>query len=222
VSDLLAYARELEAEDAALAEAIAGVEELGREAVDVRARAVHAAVFLAALPQERAAAAAALEEAQVELERRLAEAREAEAQLERAEKEEAVLAARRAVVRTHDLAGGAERKVARLRAAAGELEEEARAVEVELLGLHRRAADLAGRLAGVRRVGDVGTLETGPAGAEAWAARAEAALFVARSGLETERERVIRQANELAASVLGEPLAASRVSVVRERLERQS
>ena len=52
-----------------------------------------------------------------------------------------------------------------------------------------------------------------------WAARAHAAVFVARSGLETERERVVREANELAASVLGEPLYATSVALVRQRLE---
>jgi hypothetical protein len=221
VSDLVAYARELEAEDDGLAEAIAAVEELRGRAGELRARAVHAAGFLAALPEARAAAAAALEDAQAGLERRVAETTEAEARLERAEKEEAVLAARRAVVRTRDLATGAERKVDRLRAAAEALVAEAWAVEAALPELDRRAVDLAGRLAGVPRAGEVGAPQPGPAGVEAWAARAEAALFVARGGLETERERVIRQANELAASVLGEPLAASRVSLVRERLERQ-
>ena len=55
-----------------------------------------------------------------------------------------------------------------------------------------------------------------------WAARAHAAVFVARSGLETERERVVREANELAASVLGEPLYATSVALVRQRLEERA
>ncbi|MBA3788673.1 MAG: hypothetical protein H0X21_08270, partial [Actinobacteria bacterium] len=54
-----------------------------------------------------------------------------------------------------------------------------------------------------------------------WVSRAHAAVFVARSGLETERERVVREANELAASVLGEPFSATSVDVVRKRLEQR-
>jgi len=131
-----------------------------------------------------------------------------------------VLAARRAAVRTRDLAGGAERKVERLRAEEVALEGEARAVAAELPDLDRLAAELAARLAHVRRAPQAGSAEAGPAGVAAWASRAEGSLFVARGGLETERERVIRQANELAAAALGEPLAASSVSRVREQLER--
>jgi hypothetical protein len=221
LTDLLAYARDLEAEDSALAEAIGEIEALRREAGELRGRASHALEFLGRLPEARTAAVAAREEAETELERRLAEAADAEARLEHAEKEEAVLAARRAVVRTRDLASGAERKVARLLADQEALEAEARAIEAGLPELDRLAAQLAGRLGGVPRAPAAGSPQPGAGGAAAWASRAEAALFVARGGLETERDRVIRQANELAAAALGEPLAASSVSRVREQLERQ-
>jgi len=220
VTDLLAYARDLEAEDSGLAEAIAEIEALRRQASELRGRARHALEFLARLPEALAAASAAREEAAAELERRLAEAAEAEARLERAEQEEAVLAARRAVVRTRDVASGAERKVARLRADQEALDAEARAVEAELPELDRVGAELAVRLGAVPRAPQAGVPARGAAGVAAWASRAEASLFVARGGLETERERVIRQANELAAAALGEPLAASSVSRVREQLER--
>jgi hypothetical protein len=59
----------------------------------------------------------------------------------------------------------------------------------------------------------------GIAGVLEWAASAHAAVLVVRSGLETERERVVREANELASSVLGEPLYATSVAAVRRRLE---
>ena len=212
MTDLLAYARELEAEDAALAGAAAEVEALRDAAAALRGRAERSGEFLARLPEARAAAAEAVAEAEAELERRLADLREAEAQLERATKEEAVLAARRAVVRTRDLAGGAERKLARLRAEAKALEEEARAVHAELPELDRIAGDLATKIEGLPEPVTIGVA--------AWAARAEAALFVTRSGLEAQRERVIRQANELGASAFGEPLVSTSVSLVRERLER--
>ena len=61
--------------------------------------------------------------------------------------------------------------------------------------------------------------ERGLDGLADWGARAHAAVFVARSGLETERGRVVREASELAASVLGDPLAATSVAGIRERLE---
>jgi hypothetical protein len=57
-------------------------------------------------------------------------------------------------------------------------------------------------------------------GLEEWASRVSAALLVVGSGLETERERLVRQANEIAASVLGEPAHAGAVSRVRAELER--
>ena len=53
-----------------------------------------------------------------------------------------------------------------------------------------------------------------------WTSRARAALFVTAGGLETERERVVREAAELGAAVLGEPTAATSVRLVRERVER--
>jgi chromosome segregation protein len=213
VSDLVAWARELEAEDAALARAIADVEAKRVAATELRARAEHAEKFLVRLPEARADAARAVAEAEAELQRRRADLLEAEAELERAEKEEAVLSARRAVVRTRDLVSGAERRLERLRAEQAALEEEARAVEAELPELERRAAGLAAGVEGLPAPAEVGVAS--------WAARAQAALFVARSGLEARREAVIRQANELGASALGEPLVSASVSLVRERLEQR-
>ena len=214
MTDLLAYARELEAEDAALAAAIEEVERLREATGELRRRAEYAADFLARLPERRAAAARAVAEAEGELERRRAELREAESQLEQATKDEAVLAARRAVVRAQDLVGGEERKVERVRLDAFAVEEEAAAAQAELPELERSASELAPLVEGLPAPAELGVAS--------WGARAEAALFVRRSGLEAQRERVIRQANELGAAAFGEPLLSSSVSLVRERLERQS
>jgi hypothetical protein len=46
-----------------------------------------------------------------------------------------------------------------------------------------------------------------------------AALFVVKGGLETERERVVREAGELGAAVLEEPPVGASVSLVRRRVE---
>lgn len=116
----MAYARELEAQDASLAEAIAEVDGLHREAREIHERAAHAEHLLARVSAERAAAGAAVDEAAAELAQREAEAKEAEEELARVEgsqKEEAVLAARRAAVRTRDAAASAERKLVRAREA---------------------------------------------------------------------------------------------------------
>jgi DNA repair exonuclease SbcCD ATPase subunit len=220
VSDLVAYARDLEAEDAALAEAIAEIDLVRGDVSMLRARAEHSVAFRTVLPGAREALAGRLAEAEQELDRRRREAADASAQLEQARQEEDVLAARRAVVRTQDAVTTAERKVARLREEADVLEAEAERVEAGLPELERRAAELAERLGGLRRASGPGEPGAGAERVAGWASRAEASLFVARGGLETERDRVIRQANELAAAALGETLAAS-VSRVREQLERR-
>jgi hypothetical protein len=88
--------------------------------------------------------------------------------------------------------------------------------------LESTARALADRLAHVPRVSHGASQVPAPglAGTIGWGDRAHAALFVVRGGLDTERERVVREANELAASALGEPVSATSVAGVRERLER--
>ena len=53
----------------------------------------------------------------------------------------------------------------------------------------------------------------------AWGDRVQAALLVVRGGLVAERERLLREAGELAAAALGEPLPGASVASVRRRLE---
>ncbi|HEY2371241.1 MAG TPA: hypothetical protein VGH82_01705 [Gaiellaceae bacterium] len=79
-----------------------------------------------------------------------------------------------------------------------------------------RLAARAGELAsGVRDVPPPGD---GLAGALEWASRARGALLLEHSKLVGEREAVIREANELTASILGEPLVSSAVAGLRDRL----
>ena len=54
---------------------------------------------------------------------------------------------------------------------------------------------------------------------EEWGARVRSALFVARGTLETERERIVIEANALGTAVLGENLGGTSVAVIRRRLE---
>jgi hypothetical protein len=57
-------------------------------------------------------------------------------------------------------------------------------------------------------------------GALEWSSRARGALLLQRSGLARERDEVVREATELLASVLGDPLTATGVAGMRERLAR--
>ncbi len=53
-----------------------------------------------------------------------------------------------------------------------------------------------------------------------WAGRADGALMLAGSGLAAERDGVVREANELAAAVLGEQPVPAGVEAIVERLDR--
>jgi chromosome segregation ATPase len=222
---LVRFARELEARDERLAAAIAEVDDLQRVAEEVRERARAVEAFLDRLPAEQAAAEGVLREAESKSRTRGRERGEAESELTRAEgsgDEERVAAARRAVVRARDAETSAARKLERALEALDRLAREAEALRAEAPALEERAHELARRLARLPRISQAGTAapEPGLEGTIEWAARARAALFVVRSGLEVERERVVREANELAASALGEPVAATSVSLVRKRIER--
>jgi hypothetical protein len=51
-----------------------------------------------------------------------------------------------------------------------------------------------------------------------WSSHAHAELFVAAGQLDAQRERVIREANELATMLLGEPTYGSTVGQLAERV----
>ena len=223
----LAFARELEARDAQLAGAIGEVAALQREVEQLRIRGTEIERFVVRLPEARETAAATVREAERELEAKREAARQAEAELERAEragKQDAVAEARRTALRFRDAAAMAERKLGRAVEERAALEHEAEAVQVEQPRLEEQARGVSNRLARLPRVSREATVEpeAGLAGTLAWAGRARAGLFVVRGGLEAERERVVRQANELGALALGEPVYATSVAGVRERLARGS
>ena len=220
----LRFSRQLEAEDVRLAAELREVGELEVETEDVRSRAVAADAFLSRLPAEREGASTAVRAAEEELERKREALVRAESELgvaERGRNEEALAEARRAVVRARDAASMARKKLERAVAALEDLERRAATVASQLPGLAESAERLSQRLATVARLSRQGTAppESGLAGTIDWSRRALAALFVARSGLESQREGVVRQANELAASVVGEGVAATSVEGARRRVE---
>jgi hypothetical protein len=214
VESLLSFAEELERRDADVAQALTGVERLQAEVEELRAHASAAAAFLEALPAALAERAADERVAIETRERAVQEVRTAEQLAERAGKEDERLEAERALQQARDDLHAAEFWVAQSGAAHAELERDgaARRVDAELLA--RRAVELA------PRVRDVTAGSANLDGALEWASRARGALLLQRSGLARERDEVVREATELLASVLGDPLTTTAVAGVRERLAR--
>ena len=84
------------------------------------------------------------------------------------------------------------------------------ALEAEAEASPSRRSSVAREVAEVPRLSDSGRAAPGASLAEIdeWGARAHAALFVVRGGLESEREKIVVEANALAAAALGEQTAA--------------
>jgi chromosome segregation ATPase len=215
----LAFALELEQRDEAVAQRLAALASLGDAVGALRTRADAILAFRAALPAERAH----LDDAGAEATRALELARDqlaaARAAVERARRDDAREAARADEARAAAAVRSAEERVERTEARRAALEREAEELAAEAGELERRAGELAERLAELPRVSDTPPPERGLEHAVDWAARAQAALLVARGGLESERERIVREANELASSVLAEPLHSTSVALVRRELE---
>ena len=111
--------------------------------------------------------------------------------------------------------------VARMRERVAALAGDEVALTAEADGLAVEARQVAGEVAEVPRLSDSGRSAPGTSLAEIdeWGARAHAALFVVRGGLESEREKVVLEANALAAAALGEQTGGASVALVRRRLE---
>lgn len=219
----LAFLHELERADEAAAAMLAELDDLAAEVERVREEAAKLADRLERLPGERVAAQAAREQAEaVAAERREAH-RAAEAELADAEQrrdEARIAAARRDELRARDLFHSAERRLERARAEEERLDGEEPAVREAAGKLAERARALAAALAERPALADVASPPDGatPADLAGWATEARAALFVARGRLAAEREAVIRQANELGALILGEPLTAQSAALVARRV----
>ena len=215
----LAFAIELEQRDEVVGARLAELAELTRAVRDVTNRAAEVHAFFGRLPAERELLARQAADAEAALARARA-AQEAAAQaVERARRDEAREAARRDEARAAADVRDAEERLDRLGARRGALEHEAEQLGAESADLERAAAGLAQRLEAAPRASRTAPPKAGLDEVAAWGARAGAALFVARAGLEAERERIVREANELASSALGEPLHSTSVALVRRRLE---
>ena len=136
--------------------------------------------------------------------------------------ERRLASAQRLLERARDSLAAGERRLERATATRAEVERKLAEGEAAIPGIEEEARALSRRLAEVPRISRTGLEppEPGLAGVDEWASRVAGALLVVRSGLETERERLIREANELAASVLGDQGAGTSVALARARLER--
>ncbi len=201
----LSELRDLARRDSELATEAAELRRRDLEARELRARAAAIDAFFAAYPQESGNRRAAVAAARAALARRRDELREAEAMLERSRNDDARIHAQHALDRARDHISVAETSERRAESDLGELERDAAELPVELAELERRS----------------GAEATGARALIAWASREHAELFVAAGQLDTLRERVIREAHELASMLVGEPTYGATVAQTLERVEAQ-
>ena len=199
---------------------LAELDELGREVGHIGDEAGRIRVRQESLPRERAEAERTLAEAEREADERRVSYEEA--QMAAAERDDP--AAARAEVRAHDLLHSAKRRALHARAELERLDHERGQLAEQNADLHGRGAEIAARLA--ERPGLAEAAGHPPGGSldelGDWATESRAALLVARSNLAAQRDAVIRQANELGALVLGEPLTAQSPAAVLRQVEASS
>ena len=215
---LLQIADELERRDALAAVALLDVERLQTEVDELRAQAGAVAAFLRDLPATLAVLAdeeLAAGTAQAASADALRVAEEALARVQERGNESARLEASRAGQHARDAVEDARLRVARAQQERVCIDAEAAEQGAEAERLERRGLELS---AHARLEHDVAPPATGLHGLLDWASRARGALLVSHAALATERDTVVREATELLAGVLGEPLSGVGVAGVRERL----
>jgi len=204
--------RRLATIDADLAARTGRLRELGDEVDAVRARATAIGTFFAGYHDAEARRRGATTEAREDRARRETELTAARTQRDAARNDEERASAERAVRRAEDRLAVAEARVARAGDAEAELEREAATLTAELPELGRRAARVSSQ---------VPDLPPEPSSTDElveWASRARANLFVIVRQLDGQRDRVIREANELGSMLLGEPLYGATTAQVERRI----
>ena len=199
--------RALALEDRALEDRAQELRRFDAQVRAIRERAEAIAAFFAGLRGEEVRRAEEVRAADAELSVRRTELERAESEAAAAHDEVAREHAAKAVVRARDHVEVATARVARAGVARDELEVQAASFPAELVALDGRA----------RAVAEVAA----PAGdLVEWASRAHAELFVALGQVDALRERVIREANELATMLTAEPTYGSTVAQALQRAER--
>ncbi|HJS70734.1 MAG TPA: hypothetical protein VJ744_07980 [Gaiellaceae bacterium] len=221
----LAILEDLERTEEEVAVELAEIDELYAACEELRGAALALLAFLTGLPDERTAAEREIEESTRALEAAADAAERAEQELAAAEADgdpERLAAARRFHIRARDALGVAERRARDALSRASELEAAAKAAEERADELASRARELAGALRRRSRVAVEAGVRPGPDPAEIaeWGTQVRAALLVARNQVAAERDALVRQANELAANAVGEPVAAMSAAGAAELLRR--
>jgi chromosome segregation ATPase len=222
----LEHAASLAERDEATARELAVVRRLAERAGDLRERAVETRLELDRVPSERQDLArrrdeteAAAEAARSQL--RAAEERVAGLEGSRRRREDELARARSERDTARAELADVERQLERLGDLQAELASHEESLRAEAPAIRDAARAVAAEIRRVPRVADSARDDPGTSleDVEDWGARVRSALFVAQGTLETERERIVGEANALGSAVLGESLGASSVAVVRRRLE---
>lgn len=225
-AELLALVRDLERQDLDVAARIDVVAGLLARVDEVRATSRRIQAALDAMPEavaiaEQSERDAVARETVAREELAAAERRVDEVSRGRRASDEAKTEASRAFRRATVTATDAAETVVRMRERIEALARDEVALEAKSEGLAVDARHVAQELAEVPRLSDSGRAAPGAtlAGIDEWGARAHAALFVVRGGLEGEREKIVLEAHALAAAALGEQAGGASVALVRRRLE---
>ena len=219
--EVLTLTTDLERRDAEVAAEIDRVARLGSAAKEIAVRAEAIRALLNRAPAEHAALDRAEVEALAHRSTADADLGAAAAALAKVEAERRdIAAARRGVEHAEVAAQDAVAHVERISCTRATLVTSERAARVDVPILVAEAQAVAGRLAGLPRVSASGRAAPEPsvAGLVEWAARVNAALVVVRGQLDVERDRLVREANELGSVVLGESLAGTSVALVGRRV----
>ena len=205
----LSELRDLERRDSELSDRAAELRRLDDEVASIRSAAQAVGAFVAGLPEEEARRSAELGAAAIELGERRAQLAHAEQEIARAGADaEARDAAERARARAADHVAVAQARVDRAEAAVSDLRRDAEQVPAQLPVLLERATRVESSTPPI----DVSSLVE-------WASHAHAELFVAVRQLDAQRERVIREANELASMLIGEATYGATVTQALARAE---
>ena len=218
MTSLLDLAADLELRDAGVAAEIGQVARLADGAKEIAARADAIGALLANAPAEHAAMDRAEAEAFVQRSAADVDLAAAVANLETASRGDA--GAQRDLGHAQDAVRDAVARVERISCTRATLVKSEAAAEADIPTLVADAKEIAGRLAELSRVSESGRALPEPTldGLHAWAARVRVALVVVRGQLDVERDRLVREANELGSVVLGEQLAGSSVELVGRRV----
>ncbi len=220
VTSLLDLAGDLERRDAAVATEIDRVATLSDDARGIGRRTEAIGELLDGVPGERAAADQSMAEATDLRDAADIALATAEALCAKLEATDPATDASHDLSRAHDAARDALARVHRAAHRRATLDEAEHTARAEVVALVAQARAVAGRLAGLPRVSASGRALPEPTvgGLVEWAARVHTALLVVRSQLDVERDRLVREANELGSVVLGEQLAGNSVERVGRRV----